>query len=872
MPGKTASEPPSVSLSFANNFWGKDDAGVSPMLERMHNAKITSDELKAFYTARAAIEDEYARKLLNLARKPLGSSEAGTLRMSLDIVRGEVESMGKAHQNIAGQMKSELDEPLAAFSGGLKERRKIVQGGIEKLLKVKMQQTMTVNKTRDRFEQDCLKVKGFLAQAHMVMGQEERKNKAKLEKTQIQLSSTSSEYETAVKVLEETTGRWNRDWKAACDKFQDLEEERIDFMKSSLWTFANIASTVCVSDDASCEKIRLSLEDCDVEKDVCSFIRESGTGQEIPDPPKFINFCRGDVNDTASEASDDGNYSVAQFQRTINPAFRNPSPQPSTYESHHEAQSSTRGDQFHTDSDTTPKPKTVNTPHTRQKQPESRSVGGDAPQIDPSQLGEIPKISYNEHPMDGMTQFCRPAAPIVSTSPERNQFSTNMQDANRPSSRDSQSDYSNPASFSSAEPFSSNPSPTKQMMVEPIEEKQIAKKKNGIFQGHSPFRRRSKQEKDAPSVIRPLSQNTWGPSSGGTGNMDSNSHEKTTFGNYGIARGERSVSPEPVDPRANFQLNVGNNVFDVASPDTRIKPTKGIVQELDPIAQALADLKKASSVRVSADRYHGIATPAPPTNNINSRQTPTGGIATPIANSALSGAQRGTPPPSYEQEPVGHLGAPQPAFTSRQMQQTTQRYIDQKQNMFNSTSRPSTRGSNGQDMVRASSPAPLRTSSPVPPRAASPRPSLAETQQNFRAPSPNPYRVPISAERPRAQSSSPVKGTIGNYSRVASPAIPRAVSPAPQFRQPERPGSSRGSDMILQLAPVQDSHEGYGAQGSHGGVASSRPVSGYYGYGSGDSEFGSSQMVHANPRVRSKSVAEARQYTKDGRPILRYCM
>lgn len=36
----------------------------------------------------------------------------------------------------------------------------------------------------------------------------------------------------------------------AKQKFQDLEEERLDFMKSSLWTFANVASTVCVSDDA----------------------------------------------------------------------------------------------------------------------------------------------------------------------------------------------------------------------------------------------------------------------------------------------------------------------------------------------------------------------------------------------------------------------------------------------------------------------------------------------------------------------------------------------------------------------------------------------------------------------------------------------
>jgi hypothetical protein len=43
-------EPPSVQLSFANNFWGKEDAGVSPLLDRMHNAKVTGDELKAFYT------------------------------------------------------------------------------------------------------------------------------------------------------------------------------------------------------------------------------------------------------------------------------------------------------------------------------------------------------------------------------------------------------------------------------------------------------------------------------------------------------------------------------------------------------------------------------------------------------------------------------------------------------------------------------------------------------------------------------------------------------------------------------------------------------------------------------------------------------
>lgn len=96
---------------------------------------------------RAAIEDEYARKLLTLCRKPLGANESGgSLRASFDTVRGETEAIAKAHAAIAGQMKRELEEPLLAFAGGNKERRKIIQTGIERIHKTKMQQTQTVNK------------------------------------------------------------------------------------------------------------------------------------------------------------------------------------------------------------------------------------------------------------------------------------------------------------------------------------------------------------------------------------------------------------------------------------------------------------------------------------------------------------------------------------------------------------------------------------------------------------------------------------------------------------------------------------------------------------------------------------------------------
>lgn len=863
MPGTTMTDPPSVSLSFANNFWGKDDAGVGPLLERMHNAKVTGDEMKAFYTARAHIEEEYARKLLNLSRKPLGSSEAGTLRMSLDVVRAETEAMGKQHQNIAGQMKSELEEQLSAFTGGLKERRKIVQTGIEKLLKVKMQQTSSVNKARDRYEQDCLKIKGYLAQGHMVMGHEERKNKAKLEKTQVQLSGSSQEYEQAVRILEETTARWNREWKKACDNFQDLEEERIDFMKSSLWAFANIASTVCVSDDASLEKIRLSLEDCEVEKDITNFIRDSGTGQEIPDPPKFIDFCRGDASDDASIASEENNYTVAQFARTMNPAFRSASPQPSLYESHHDPNNPLARELAH---------KEGGLPGSSPMEPQisarsdPRAVTQAMQEQYQSQYGDIPQIPHNAYPTEGMTQFCRIPPP--------SERSSSIPSPMRPDSRDSRSDLSAPTSFTSADPASAAPSPIKQMedpIAEPASpaprERAVLKKKSGFFNSHSPFKRKSKgEEGSSPSGPTPTSRNTWSAATARDSSRPPQGRARPTIlGNDGV-----SASPEPdaepVDPRANFQLNVGKNVFDVASPDKRKQEAaKNGGEEQDPIAAALAELKapsKQSSLRMTADRYAGLATPAPPGSDAG------GNAPAPLAGNS---APRGMPPPSYDQ-PMSRLGAPQPAHTAKQMQQTTQSYVKQTQNMFNprasgGSSRPSTRGS--QDM-RATSPAPG-------PRTVSPRPGM-----NNRAASPNPYAAPTGGNRPRAQSTSPVKPReYGSWnSRHGDPGnAPRAVSPNPQFSRPgtrggatspaphfggpaQRPASSAGGAMVLAPSPTEGGG-GYSG-GQRTGRSSTRPMS-YYG-GSSDYSGGQGQVG----RVRSRSVAADARYTKDGRPIMHY--
>ncbi|KAM0271102.1 hypothetical protein ACHAQH_009224 [Verticillium albo-atrum] len=319
-------------------------------------------------------------------------------------------------------------------------------------------------------------------------------------------------------------------------------------------------------------------------------------------------------------------------------------------------------------------------------------------------------------------------------------------------------------------------------------------------------------------------------------------------------------SPEPIDANASLALNVGQNVFSVTTPDMERRAAnkpKAAPEETDPIALALAELKgagadKQSTVRVSADRYHGIATPAPSTQQPFSRSIP------PLAGGGTAAAGlRGTPPPSYDQQ-VQRLGVPPAAVTARAMKETSQKFTDQARTVFGSDGRPDSSTSRatgrGREVPRAMSPAP--------PRSVSPRPDVPSGMRSgHRSASPNP-RAAVQHDsgigQPRSQDQ--------DYYRQGSPNdMARTASPAP-FREYTRSNSGPAQvDMAIQLAPFVD--ENYGSQRGRGGggrpgTSSSNKAMGLYD-GGGPAQSGS--------RQRSKSVADpSRQYTRDGRAILHF--
>ncbi|KAF9486073.1 hypothetical protein BDN70DRAFT_371851 [Pholiota conissans] len=65
------------SLDFCNSFWGHGDGGVDVLFARMRGAIRTMDELRLFWKERAAIEEDYAKRLAKLSKMTLGRDEIG---------------------------------------------------------------------------------------------------------------------------------------------------------------------------------------------------------------------------------------------------------------------------------------------------------------------------------------------------------------------------------------------------------------------------------------------------------------------------------------------------------------------------------------------------------------------------------------------------------------------------------------------------------------------------------------------------------------------------------------------------------------------------------------------------------------------------
>lgn len=124
-----------------------------------------------------------------------------------------------------------------------------MQAPLERKFKERQVQESYVKKSREKYESDCLRIRSYSQQATYMQGTDLQKVQQKLLRTKQTMQGNERDFTKFTKELLEMLPGWEREWKEFCDSCQDLEEDRIDYMKDVVWTYANAISTICVADD-----------------------------------------------------------------------------------------------------------------------------------------------------------------------------------------------------------------------------------------------------------------------------------------------------------------------------------------------------------------------------------------------------------------------------------------------------------------------------------------------------------------------------------------------------------------------------------------------------------------------------------------------
>ncbi|KAJ2071032.1 formin-binding protein [Coemansia sp. S155-1] len=270
------------SARFSESFWSTDERCISVLMHKLKAAKQTSNDILQLITTRATMEEDLGKRLGKVAKSALGSEEVGSIKEALRTVRAEMESSAKTHSDLARQLRSEIERPLSAFINDQRNKRRAQTTIIQKTEGDRNALRSQLRKLQEKRRADTKRVGDLDLQVNGLQGTADPKLRTKLERAQMQQRATEAEYVDVRARLKDADAQWFNVWRAACDVFQVLEEQRIEYLKTTLWTYTNLVSSSCVADDESMERIRQDLELINVADDISAFIQTFGTGS--PDP------------------------------------------------------------------------------------------------------------------------------------------------------------------------------------------------------------------------------------------------------------------------------------------------------------------------------------------------------------------------------------------------------------------------------------------------------------------------------------------------------------------------------------------------------------------------------------------------------------
>ncbi|XP_076309818.1 proline-serine-threonine phosphatase-interacting protein 1-like isoform X3 [Tachypleus tridentatus] len=236
-------------MRFSDHFWNIDICdftGFEIICQRLKEGRRFIKDYAEFLKQRALVEEAYGNSMMKLTKSAGGRYEIGTLRQAWEVILNQTELVGFAHLSHADQLNKEKTRTLE-FVGNLSKRSKERACQTLEANNVKRQKHKQLQEGKRMYFMRCRE--STLYSDYLT----EETKKQKFQERELEMT------------------------------FQALDAERICFLKDSMWSVANMLTSLYLNENESSEEIKKGLKNIVAGTDLDLFIRQKQTGTVRPD-------------------------------------------------------------------------------------------------------------------------------------------------------------------------------------------------------------------------------------------------------------------------------------------------------------------------------------------------------------------------------------------------------------------------------------------------------------------------------------------------------------------------------------------------------------------------------------------------------------
>lgn len=296
------------TTQYVDAFWEPDftnTKGFDILSKRNKDIRKVSKELEEYYKERSKAEQVYSKAIQALVRKLEGKEEIGDLGKALRELKIQTERIARSHEE-AGNSFQVLHNELNKYN----DEQKVIKQQIEDRTKSsqndKIQKYKTCMSCKEKYISKCKEKEAAeeafnqARQSVQITSKDLNKASKAKEKADDAQQQADTNYKSSVQALEISRKSWEKEMEDACNNFQRLEEQRIDFFRDSMWKCTNVDSKACVDHDECAEAVRNVLQYCDISKDLQEFIDNNKLSGKRPEQIVYEDYDRRSNQGTLS--------------------------------------------------------------------------------------------------------------------------------------------------------------------------------------------------------------------------------------------------------------------------------------------------------------------------------------------------------------------------------------------------------------------------------------------------------------------------------------------------------------------------------------------------------------------------------------------